>query len=44
MKLFFADSVYTRDNVGGFAVWSKLTFKIWAPETPPPTSSAHIHK
>jgi hypothetical protein len=44
VKLFFTDSYFTRDNVGGFAVWSKLSFKLWAPQTPVPPTSALIRK
>jgi hypothetical protein len=29
LKTYLTDSVYTRDSVGGLAVWTKLAFKFW---------------
>jgi hypothetical protein len=40
LKLFMTDSIYTQDNVGGLAFWSKLSFKIGELETPSPAKSA----
>jgi hypothetical protein len=44
LKLFFTQSVYTRDDVGGFAAWTKLSFRLWAPEAPAPAAKALIYK
>jgi hypothetical protein len=35
VKAYFTHSVYTRDDVGGFAAWTKLSFRLWGPEPPP---------
>jgi hypothetical protein len=34
LKLFVTDSVYTKDDFGGVLVWTKLSFRLWAPEEP----------
>jgi hypothetical protein len=44
LKTFFTDSVYTRDNVGGLAVWTKLSFRLWGPEAPASAANPFIRK
>jgi hypothetical protein len=44
LKLFLTDSVYTRDNLGGLAVWTKLSFRLWGPDAPAPTANPFAHK
>jgi hypothetical protein len=42
LKVFVTDSVYTNDDFGGVLIWTKLSFRLWAPE--PPASSPLIKK
>jgi hypothetical protein len=44
LKLFLTDSVYTSDTVGGFTVWTKLSFRLWGPEAQSPATKPLIHK
>jgi hypothetical protein len=44
LKLFLTDSVYTRDNLGGLAVWTKLSFRLWAPDVAQPPANLPAHK
>ena len=44
LKTFFTNSVYTRDNVGGLAVWTKLSFRLWGPEAPASSAGPLIRK
>jgi len=37
LKTFFTQSIFTQDEIGGFAVWTKLSFRLWGPEAPAPT-------
>lgn len=34
LKLILTESVYTKDEIGGFAMWTKLSFPLFAPEEP----------
>jgi hypothetical protein len=44
LRTFFTDSVYARDNVGGLAVWTKLSFRLWGPEVPGSAASPLVRK
>jgi len=34
LKLILTESVYTKDEFGGFAMWTKVSFPLFAPEDP----------
>lgn len=34
LRAYFTDAINTRDNFGGLFVWTKLSFRLWAPEQP----------
>jgi hypothetical protein len=36
LKFTVTDSVHTRDDFGGLAVWTKLSFQLWGSEAAPP--------
>ena len=44
IKLFLTESIFTRDNVGGFAIWTKLSFPLWGPEAAPAATKPVPHK
>jgi hypothetical protein len=46
LKVFVTDSVFTRDDFQGVNIWTKLSFRLWAPETPeaPTPKRPLIHK
>jgi hypothetical protein len=46
LKVFVTDSVFTQDDFRGLNVWTKLSFRLWAPETPeaPAAKRPLIHK
>jgi hypothetical protein len=46
LKVFVTDTVFTRDDFEGLNIWTKLSFRLWAPETPeaPPAKRPLIHK
>jgi hypothetical protein len=43
LKFTVTDSVHTRDDFGGLAVWTKLSFQLWGPgAAPPPQPSREL--
>lgn len=36
LQVWVTDSVWRRDQIDGFNVWSRLGFRLWAPEAPKP--------
>jgi hypothetical protein len=34
LQLFVTDSVYATDAISGLAIWSRLSFRLWAPDPP----------
>ena len=44
IKLFLTESIFTRDNVGGFGIWTKLSFPLWGPEAAPAATNPVTHK
>jgi hypothetical protein len=39
LKLYVTDSIYTKDDFGAVAIWTKLSFKIWGPDAGSPANS-----
>jgi hypothetical protein len=44
LKVFLTESVYTKDDFGGLLIWSKLSFRLWGPDEPAPSSKPLIRK
>jgi hypothetical protein len=45
LRAYFTDAINTRDNFGGLFVWTKLSFRLWAPESPaaaPPKKTSRM--
>jgi hypothetical protein len=39
IQVWVTDAVYQRNDINGFAVWNRLSFRLWAPEAPHPLVS-----
>jgi hypothetical protein len=35
-QVWVTDAVYQKNDIDGFAVWNRLSFRVWAPEAPKP--------
>ena len=44
LKVLLTESVYHSDELGGFALWTKLSFPIWAPDAASPVKKPLIAK
>jgi hypothetical protein len=39
IQVWVTDAVYPRNDINGFGVWNRLSFRLWAPEAPHPLVS-----